>query len=58
LHEHGNLKTSGVKMTNEQRELVKTAQSSFIAALDAGVDEDLLIDEVFDASNERGSQID
>ena len=42
----------GEKMTTEQKEAVKNAQSAFIAAMDAGVNEDCLIDEIFDASNE------
>ena len=39
-------------MTEQQREVVKQAQAAFVAALDAGVGEDKIIDAVFDASNE------
>jgi len=39
-------------MTEQQKETVRQAQQVFVAALDAGVDEDILIDAVFDASNE------
>ena len=38
-------------MTNT--EVIRNAQSAFVAALDAGIDEQLLIDAIFDASNER-----
>lgn len=36
----------------EQQEEVKKAQQAFVAALAAGIEEDVLIDAVFDASNE------
>jgi len=38
-------------MTIEQEEAIKNAASAFIAARKAGVEEFLLIEEVFDASN-------
>ena len=38
-------------MTEQQQKAVKNAAQAFVAALDAGVDEDKLIDAVFDASN-------
>jgi hypothetical protein len=39
------------EMTIEQEEAIKNAASAFIAARKAGVEEFLLIEEVFDASN-------
>jgi hypothetical protein len=43
-------------MTKDQA--VKNAQTAFVAALDAGVEEDLLIDAVFEATMERQRPID
>ena len=40
-------------MTEQQKESIKRAQSAFVAALDAGVEEDSLIEAVFDAKLER-----
>jgi hypothetical protein len=41
----------GEKMTTEQKEAVKNAKSAFIAAMEEGVEEFFLIEEIFDASN-------
>jgi hypothetical protein len=40
-------------MTEQQKEAVKQAQQAFVAALDAGVEEDALIEAVFEASMRR-----
>jgi hypothetical protein len=42
----------GHQMTEHQEEEVKKAQKAFVAALAAGIEEDVLIDAVFDASTE------
>ena len=39
-------------MTTEQKKAIQNAELAYIAAMDAGVSEDFLIDRVFDASNE------
>jgi hypothetical protein len=41
-------------MTEQQKEAVKQAQQAFVAALDAGVEEDALIEAVFEATMRRG----
>jgi hypothetical protein len=40
------------QMIEQQKEAVKKAQQAFVAALAAGIEEDALIDAIFDASHE------
>jgi len=42
-------------MTEQQKETIRQAQQAFVAPLDAGVDEDRLIDAVFETTMGRDS---
>jgi len=42
---------SALDLTEHQKEVVTQAQQAFVLGLDAGVEEDVLLDALFDAAN-------